>query len=157
MAEVSPAGVRTADISNKKRKHPPNSSSFLNDEMQSEKHQQPKQRQKKKEAPILFLNVGGVNKNVRRSLFNQLNHRGGGNPLCDLVLKGTEHWSDVPTIDDDGTIRLYLDRNPEAFDDLLQYIEYGKLFLEKIIGGDGRGRGDISSKQYSFDASSDGV
>lgn len=138
MAEVSPAGARAADNSNKKRKHPPNSNSVLNDEMQSEKQQ-------KKEAPILFLNVGGVNKNVRRSLFNELNDRGGDNPLCDLVLKGTEHWSDVPTIDDDGTIRLYLDRNPEAFDDLLEYIEYGKLFLEKIVGGGGRGRGDNSS------------
>lgn len=53
----------------------------------------------------------------------------------------------MPTITDGGTIRLYLDRNPEAFDDLLEYIEYGKLFLEKIIGGaGGGGRGDNSSR-----------
>jgi hypothetical protein len=103
-----------------------------------------------KENPILFLNVGGAKRNVRRSVWMQLrdascglidadisgNERF-GNPLCNLVLMGAAHWSDVPTTsDEDGTIRIYLDRNPQAFDDLLQYIEYGKIFLKSLINKD---------------------
>ena len=73
---------------------------------------------------ILFLNVGGAKRNIRRSVWNALRDascggktpslgQGGvearvevevnssgsqnqGNPLCDLVLKGAAHWSDVP-------------------------------------------------------------
>ncbi|KAL7492382.1 hypothetical protein ACHAWT_001690 [Skeletonema menzelii] len=53
---------------------------------------------------------------------------------------GASHWSDVPTTsDDDGTIRIYLDRNPQAFDDLLEFIEYGKVFLKSLISKDDSG------------------
>eukprot|EP00984_Skeletonema_dohrnii_P034974 scaffold34580_cov128-Skeletonema_dohrnii-CCMP3373.AAC.1 len=121
-----------------------------------------------KETPILFLNVGGAKRNIRRSVWNALREascggktpslgQGGvearaevevdssgnqnqGNPLCDLVLSGAAHWSDVPTTsDDDGTIRIYLDRNPQALDDLLEYIEYGKVFLKGVISKDDNG------------------
>jgi len=121
-----------------------------------------------KETPQLFLNVGGAKRNIRRSVWNALRDascggktpslgQGGveakeevefdssgsqnqGNPLCDLVLKGAAHWSDVPTTsDDDGTIRIYLDRNPQALDDLLEYIEYGKVFLKGLISKDDNG------------------
>ena len=121
-----------------------------------------------KESPILYLNVGGAKRNVRRSIWNALRDAscGGkassssseqgvvdteddgsgngqlGNPLCDLVIKGADHWSDVPTTtDDDGTIRIYLDRNPQVFDDLLEYIEYGQVFLKDLTSkNDGGGR-----------------
>ena len=83
----------------------------------------------------MYLNVGGAQRNVRRSILKDLRNAS-GNPLCDVLLLGPEHWSNVPTIktdNDSNTIRIYLDRNPMAFDDLLEYIEYGKLFLEEIF------------------------
>ena len=87
------------------------------------------------DSPLVYLNVGGSQRNVRRSILKDLRNAS-GNPLCDVLLLGPEHWSNVPTIktdNDSNTIRIYLDRNPMAFDDLLEYIEYGKLFLEEIF------------------------
>ena len=97
-------------------------------------------------SPIVYLDVGGAKRNVRRSLLNDLRNASRpiatgeepttSNPLCDVLLLGSEHWSNVPTTTDasDGnTIRIYLDRNPKAFDDLLEYIEYGKLFMASFF------------------------
>ncbi|KAL3798162.1 hypothetical protein HJC23_005723 [Cyclotella cryptica] len=87
--------------------------------------------------PIVYLNVGGANRNIRRSLLNDLCTLSGNPIVCDVLL-GDAHWSEVPTTtDSDGTVRIYLDRNPDAFDDLLQYIEYRKLFLEELIDKNG--------------------
>ena len=92
-------------------------------------------------SPIVNINVGGANRNVRRSLLNKLHLVSHDNPLCVLLLQGAHHWSDVPTtMDQDGTVRIYLDRNPNAFDDLLEYVEYGKEFLEPIIKNDNEAR-----------------
>jgi len=113
------------------------------------------------ESPIVFLNVGGKKIDVRRSLLEALrnasvaapskpsgtvyghggsrNAGGGcGNPLCEIMLNN--HWSQSPTTttDADGTVRIYLDRNPGRFEDLLAYVEDGKLFLKEIVNDDGR-------------------
>ncbi|KAL7476675.1 hypothetical protein ACHAW6_002520 [Cyclotella cf. meneghiniana] len=89
--------------------------------------------------PIVPLNVGGAIRNVRRSLFNYL-CASSGNPLvCDIALGGS-HWSEVPTMTDaDGTVRVYLDRDADALDDLLRYVEYGKVFLRELIDANGVG------------------
>eukprot|EP00956_Cyclotella_meneghiniana_P032048 scaffold86284_cov22-Cyclotella_meneghiniana.AAC.1 len=87
-------------------------------------------------SPIVYINVGGAIRNVRRSLLTKLRQVSHDNPLCILLLRGAHHWSDVPTTTDrDGTntVRIYVDRNPDAFDDLLEYVEYGVEFLENII------------------------
>ena len=95
-------------------------------------------------SPILFLNVGGANRNIRRSLLNDLRVASQSNPLCDIILQ-SDHWSfnqcQTITIKDNAndTVRLYLDRNPAAFDDLLQYIECGRDFLRDILRQDGLG------------------
>ncbi|KAL7539608.1 hypothetical protein ACHAXR_010225 [Thalassiosira sp. AJA248-18] len=124
--------------------------------------------------PIIFLNVGGAKRNVRRSLLNALRDASctttttthgemGGvagaddglgsvcNPLCDVLL--AEHWSDVPTTTDaDGTVRIYIDRNPQAFDDLLEYIEYGKSFLEEIVNENGGSPGGARLRRLRLEA-----
>ncbi|KAL9178897.1 hypothetical protein ACHAXT_011870 [Thalassiosira profunda] len=101
-------------------------------------------------SPIVHLNVGGARRDVRRSLLLALRdasktadseeggedegEEGGGNPLVDVLLQGAEHWSNVTTTKDaDGLVRIYLDREPEAFDDLLKYIQHGKDFIGELI------------------------
>lgn len=71
-----------------------------------------------------------------------------------MLMGPGEHWSDVPTTTDpDGTVRIYIDRNTRAFDDLLGYIEYGKLFLEEIIAsGNNNGGGSIRLKRLRLEA-----
>ena len=103
--------------------------------------------------PVVHLNVGGARRDVRRSLLLSLREasRNGGssadgdggscNPLCDILLAPEEHWSDVPTTADaDGTVRAYVDRNPAAFDDLLDYVEFGVAFLRGVLAGEDAAR-----------------
>jgi len=108
--------------------------------------------------PVVHLNVGGARRDVRRSLLRSLREAsrlgGGGerndgqvdggstcNPLCDILLAPEEHWSDVPTTADaDGTVRAYVDRNPAAFDDLLNYVEFGEEFLRSVVAGEDAAR-----------------
>ena len=113
-----------------------------------------------RESPLISLNVGGTKRDVPRSILNKLRdascvtpasvgaaggggeamNEGSGNPLCDLILMGADHWSDVPTMSDsDGNVRIYIDRNPQAFDDLLAYIEHGTIFLKNLLCKDESG------------------
>jgi hypothetical protein len=88
--------------------------------------------------PVVLLNVGGTNRNVRRSLLTSLRDASSSNPLCERLLSQTndEHWTaqcqDGIIVDANGANRWYVDRNVDAFDDLLSYIEYGVEFLKHI-------------------------
>lgn len=100
----------------------------------------PKRPRTSAPSPIVRLNIGGSDRNIRRSLLILLSEASNSNPLCGRLLN--EHWSNskfpVKTItDDQGASRVYLDRNPVAFDDLLSYIEYGVDFLRGICKQDG--------------------
>jgi len=80
----------------------------------------------------VFLDVGGKKINVRRSLLTDLQKASNRNPMCEVLLNN--HWSKIPTTTDrDGTVRIYLDRNPAPFEDLLEYVEYGTAFLSSDI------------------------
>jgi hypothetical protein len=65
----------------------------------------------------------------------------GHNPLlCNILLGDVHYWIEVPTATDaHGTVRIYLYWDAHAWDDLLQYVECGKLFLREIIDANGDG------------------
>lgn len=108
-------------------------------EDQQEECANKRQRTSAAAGPIVRLNVGGSDRNIRRSLLVSLCEASNSNPLCHRLLD--EHWSNskcpVETITDDhGSTRLYLDRNPAAFDDFMSYIEYGVDFIKGICKQD---------------------
>ena len=89
-------------------------------------------------SPIVHLNVGGTPRSIRRSLLTSLRDASSSNPLCERLLSHATdaHWTalcqDGIVTDNDGIVRLYVDRNVDAFDDLLGYIEYGVKFIKHI-------------------------
>ena len=105
-----------------------------NDEDGSPKRQRLSQDGKEnKSSPIVYLNVGGKHFDVSKKLL--LNSRFGENsPLCAMFADVSSFQSFGHQIVDG---RVYFERDPEAFSDLLQYLRYGKYFLRQELGNEG--------------------
>ena len=84
-------------------------------------------------SPIVYLNVGGKHFDVSKKLL--LNSRFGENsPLCAMFADASSFPSfGHETVDG----RVYLERDPEAFSDLLQYLRYGTYFLRQELASEG--------------------
>lgn len=74
--------------------------------------------------PVISLNLSGTSMKVSRKL---LQEKLGQSPMWIALLGEEGHWKTIKVGDE-----IYLERDPSAFADLIQYLRYGKDFLNKI-------------------------